>query len=129
VAEACEGFDQATASQDVDTLSRILDDDAVFFDFDGRTRKKDDIIHYNQAMQRTGYFTEVQMGEMSVTVVAPDTAVLLANITIGTRGRSVKDVEGREITGDYRIFHVFVERPVGWRLVTVQMIRTPFAAT
>jgi ketosteroid isomerase-like protein len=127
VEAACEGFDAATAANDVDTLSSILAEDAVYFDFDGTLKKKADIVSFNMAMQDRGLYRNIEMGEMSVTVVAPDTAVLLANITIN--GSSVRDVQGREITGRYRIFHVFVERPEGWRLVTVQMIRTPLTAT
>jgi ketosteroid isomerase-like protein len=126
VEAACAGFDAATAEQDIDALSKVLAEDAVYFDFDGTLKTKDEMVAFNMAMAGRGLYRNIEMGPMHVTVVSPDTAVLLANITIN--GSSVRDVQGREITGSYRIFHVFVERREGWKLVTVQMIRTPPAA-
>jgi ketosteroid isomerase-like protein len=115
---ACSNLQQATATNNLEAINQIIADEVTFVDFDGRARNKKEMLAYNAEMQNKGLYRNLKVDNQSVTVVAADTAVLTAQISM-----EGKDVEGRDVTGKFRAVHIFADKQGVWQVVTVKMIK------
>jgi ketosteroid isomerase-like protein len=115
---ACSNVAQATATNNQEAINQVIADEMTFVDFDGRVRNKKEMLAYNSEMQSKGLYKNLKVEEQSVTIMATDTAVLTALISM-----EGKDVEGRDVSGKFRAIHIFADKQGVWQVVAVKMIK------
>ena len=118
VEASCSGFNEAAALANTTQLESLVADEAIFIDFDGKVRNREQIIAYSSEMGNKGLLNNVVMGEASVHIVSLDTAIMPVKMTA-----TGLDVEGRSITGTYNLVHFFVKRNTIWQVVAIHMIK------
>lgn len=106
---------EAGIKKDVATLDRILADDWMAIDFEGKTMTKAAAI----ADMKSGASTNasVELGEMKVRVYG-DTAIVQGSDT------EKSTYKGKDSSGHYVWTDVFVKRNGRWRAVSSQSVKT-----
>ena len=120
VALACGEVSRAMAAvnPNPEVLGRLIAEDAVFLDFDGKVRNKKEMLAYNSEMSSKQLYQNLKVDSQNVTVVAEDTAILM--VQMSARGQ---DSENRDISGQFRIAHIFADRGGTWQMIAVKMFK------